>query len=203
MVWRLSHITRSPRPFVRIDELALRRVLDQVAQEGARLGDRPADDRAGMRSEVERFAAGHRVGAHQHLAHRLEALALLVGDLEKADLLARIDLAVLADEALALRLDLSVERVPGGAHVGELGVAALRRHLARVQQRVLGRDRLERAVGMPEAVAEGKQPAAVVARHRLWCWSRFETSAKVVRQTVFVWRAARFERSARSRRGCG
>src|SRR3954454_4730719 len=36
-------------PFVRIHKARLCRVLGQVAQEGARLGHRPADDRPGMR----------------------------------------------------------------------------------------------------------------------------------------------------------
>src|ERR1700704_238107 len=51
-------------PDMRIDEFALRRVLGQVAQEYARLGDRPALDGAGMRRQKQRFAAGYRVSPH-------------------------------------------------------------------------------------------------------------------------------------------
>src|SRR5215813_2076007 len=44
-------------PLVRIDELALGGVLGQVAQEQPRLRQRPAQDRARVRGQVERFAA--------------------------------------------------------------------------------------------------------------------------------------------------
>ena len=40
-------------PCVRIDERARRRMLGQVAQEHAPFGDRPADDRAGVRGEEQ------------------------------------------------------------------------------------------------------------------------------------------------------
>ena len=44
-------------PLVRIHELSLRRVLDQIAQEGARLRNRPSDDRSGMRGEITTISA--------------------------------------------------------------------------------------------------------------------------------------------------
>jgi hypothetical protein len=47
----VPHHQIADRPFMRVDELALGGVLDQVAQEGARLGDPPADDGPGMRSQ--------------------------------------------------------------------------------------------------------------------------------------------------------
>ena len=70
---------------------------------------------------------------------------------------------MLADEILDQRFRLGVERVIGGPHVGELGVAALGRDHMRAQQRIPGRDRLVAAVAVPELVAEPEQALAVVA----------------------------------------
>ena len=67
------------------DELALCRVLGQVAQEGARLRNRPADDRAGMGRQVQRLPSGRRMQAHQAMAHRFEARDLLGGEIGEAD----------------------------------------------------------------------------------------------------------------------
>src|SRR6266849_10404997 len=78
-------------PLVGIDELALGGVLDQVAQEKARLRHRPADDTPRVRGQVERLAPRPGVNAHEALAHRLEARALLVGEVGKAELLPRED----------------------------------------------------------------------------------------------------------------
>ena len=150
-----------------VDELALRGVLGQVAQEGARFGHRPAFDAAGVAGEIERQPAGRGMAAHQALAHRRPFLALGVGEIGEAQDAARKDLAVQADEVVHLALGLLVERIVGRAHVGEFGVAAGRRDVARRQQRILGRHRLERAVGMPELVAQPEQAAAVVARQHL------------------------------------
>jgi hypothetical protein len=72
-----------------------------------------------------------------------------------------------ADHVLDLGLGLVVERVIGGAHVGEFGVAALGVHHARRQQRKFRRNRAERTVGVPQAVAEIEQMGAVIARQRL------------------------------------
>src|SRR2546427_90749 len=85
-------------PRVGVHELALRGVLREITQEGARLRHRPADDAARVRREIERLPSGRRMGAHQALAHRLEARTLLLGEVEEAELLAREDLRVLADQ---------------------------------------------------------------------------------------------------------
>src|SRR5450432_1403411 len=74
---------------------------------------------------------------------------------------------MLADHVLDLGPGLVVERVIGGAHVGEFGVAALGIDHARRQQRKLRRNRAERTVGMPQAVAEIEQMGAMIARQRL------------------------------------
>ena len=61
----------------------------------------------------------------------------------------------------------SLQRVVGGAHVGELGLAvaarARPRHAMRVEHRQRRRDAAERAVGMPQPVAELVEAARVVA----------------------------------------
>src|SRR6516162_8671511 len=97
------------------------------------------------------------MGAHQPLAYGLEALLFLLGEVEEAELLAREDLRVFADQVLDLDLRLGVERVVGRAHIREFRVAAARRNGPCVEQRVFRRDDLERAVRMPEAVADGKE----------------------------------------------
>ena len=105
--------------------------------------------------------------AHQPLQHRLEHLLLFIGVVEEAERSARIHQRMLADHVLDLGLGLVVERVIGRAHVGEFGVAALRVHHPRRQQREFCRDRAERAVGMPQPIAEVEQSGAAVARQRL------------------------------------
>ena len=107
------------------------------------------------------------MNAHETLEHRLEARALLVGEVGEPQLLAGEDLRVLADQILDLGLGLGLEGVVGRGHVRELGVAAFGRNRAGVQQRVLRRDHLERAVGVPESIAEGEQPAAIVTGEHL------------------------------------
>ena len=150
-----------------VDEFALRGVLVEVAQQQPSLRHAHALDGAGMRGQVQRLAAVHRVRAHQALQHRLEHLLFLVGVVEEAERAARIHQRVLADHVLDLGLGLLVECVVGRAHVGEFGVAAVRVHHPRRQQRELCRDRAERAVGMPEAVAEIEQVGPAVAGQRL------------------------------------
>jgi hypothetical protein len=72
-----------------------------------------------------------------------------------------------ADHVLDLGLGLVIERIIGRTHVGKFGVAALGVHHPRRQQREFCRDRPERTVGMPQAVAEIEQMGAVFARQRL------------------------------------
>jgi hypothetical protein len=74
---------------------------------------------------------------------------------------------MLADHVFDLGLGVVVERVIGRAHVGEFGIAALGVHHPRRQKRKFCRDRAERAVGMPETIAEIEQMGAAVARQRL------------------------------------
>jgi len=154
-------------PFVDVDELRLRRMLGEIAQQQSSLRHAPAADDAGVRGEIERLAAMHRMGPHQALQHRLEELLFLVGVIEEPERAARIHQRVLADQVVDLSLGLVVERIIGRAHVGELRVAALRVHHAGRQQRKFRGDRAERTVGMPEAVAEIEQMLAMILRQRL------------------------------------
>ena len=64
-------------PGMGISESRLRRVFGQVADEGARLRHRPADDAADMRRQIQRLSPGDRMGAHQAVAHRAQ-LVLVV-----------------------------------------------------------------------------------------------------------------------------
>jgi hypothetical protein len=155
------------RPFVDVDEFALRGVLVEIAQQQPRFGHRHAFDGAGMRRQIKRFAAVRGMRAHQPLQHRLEQRLLLLGVVEETERPPRIHQRMLADHVLDLGLGLLVERVIGRAHVGEFGVATLRVDDARGQQRKFRRDRAERGVGMPQAIAEVEQMDAAVRRQRL------------------------------------
>jgi hypothetical protein len=128
----------------------------------------------------------HRMRPHQPLQHRLEHLLLLVGVFGEAERSARVHQRVLADEVFDLRLGLVVERVIGGAHVGELGVAALRVHHPRRQQRELCRDRAERAVGVPQAIAEIEQIGAAVLRQRLAVLAEVGDVVEARGEAVFI-----------------
>src|SRR5690242_18899984 len=104
------------------------------------------------------------MSADQLLAHGLEACALFIGELEEADLLARVDLRMLADQVIGLGFGLGRKGVVGGPHIGKLGVAAGGGNAARAQQRVLRRNNFERGVRMPESVPESEQPESIVPR---------------------------------------
>ena len=155
------------RPFVDVDEFGLRGVLVEVAQQQPRLRHAHALDGAGMRRQIQRLAAMHRMGAHQPLQHRLEHFLFFVGVIEEAERSARIHQRMLADHVLDLGLGLVVERVIGRAHVGEFGVAALRVHHPRRQQREFRRDRPERLSECHRQLPRLNRCGAAVARQRL------------------------------------
>ncbi len=73
-------------PFMRVDKLPLRRMFDQVAQECAGFGNRPTDDRPGMRCQVKRFATGRWVPPDQALPYRRELASLVIGEIGETDL---------------------------------------------------------------------------------------------------------------------
>src|SRR5215472_13668179 len=76
-----------------------------------------------------------------------------------------MDQRMLADEILDFGLGASVERVVGGTHVGEFGVRTPRGKNPAREQRVLRRNWAERAVGVPQPVAELEEPHPVAVRH--------------------------------------
>ena len=90
-------------------------------------------------------------------------MAFVVGEVGEAQLAARVDQRVFADQVLNFGLGGLVERVVGGAHVGELGVAAVASHDAPAQQRVARRHDAEGGIGVPQPVAQRGHAAAVVA----------------------------------------
>src|SRR5262245_31303927 len=176
----VPHHEVADAPRVRIHELPLGRVLDQIAQERARLGHRPSHDAAGVRRQIQRPSPRHRVRAQQALAHRLEAFALLVREVGESELLAREDLRVLADQLADPVLGLPVEGVVGRAQVADLGVAPLEGTLRAWSSEYFAGVTLnelsecQRRLPIPNSRRRS-------SRANTWlCWSRFDTSANVV-----------------------
>ena len=79
-------------PAVRMDEFALRRVLDQIADEGHGLRCLPADDGADVRRQIKRPATGRGMLADQALQDRRHGLALMRKVVGEAELGARVNL---------------------------------------------------------------------------------------------------------------
>ena len=105
--------------------------------------------------------------AHQRMAHRRQGGALGVGVFGVSELTARMEDRVFAHEAFDLRFHVGRKRVIGGAQVGELGLAADRRHDVREQHRQRARHLAERGVRMPEPVAERVEAPVIVGRAQL------------------------------------
>src|SRR5579863_995848 len=152
-------------PAMAVDESRLRRMLGEVAQQHARFRQRPSHDRASMRGQKQGFAARLRIGSHEAVTDGAEMLALFGREFGEADRLSRIDQRVLAHEILDLRLRLIVERIVGGAHVGELRLAAAGGNRPPREQGIFRRDRPVGAVGVPQAIGELEQPDPVLGRH--------------------------------------
>ncbi len=72
---------------------------------------------------------------------------------------------VLDGEILDQRFELVGQRVIGGAHVGELGVAAFRWDFMAQQQRISRAVGMKRHIRVPEPVALAEQHAAIVRLH--------------------------------------
>src|SRR5712691_11690917 len=123
-------------------------VLVEVAQDAVALVARDAVDVAGEALvDVERFLAGHRVGAHDRVVGI--GVALLVFDPE-IGVLAAIMLAVVPrGQPVEIELHAVRQRVIGGVHAGEEGVAALGRALADVEDAAHRRLGVARDIGVP------------------------------------------------------
>jgi len=147
---------------VAIDELRLGGEFQELPEERASLLDWTSDDVRGVRAEVQRFPARRSMRTHQRLLDRRHGGPLGVGELVVADEPSRVDEAVLGDERLEPALAIRGQRIPCAAQIGVLGLAALGRDLAAGQERGHGRDPLEGAVAVPEAVAGIVDGALVV-----------------------------------------
>ena len=77
-------------PGVAVDELALGRVLHQVAQQQPPVRHRPADDVRGMRAHVERLAPRTRMHAHQRMGNRRQCRTLGLRVVDMPELTARM-----------------------------------------------------------------------------------------------------------------
>jgi hypothetical protein len=108
---------------MRVDEVLLRGVLCEVAEEGARFRHRPAGDAANVRGQVQQLAAGHGVRADQAMAHRRDFDAMCLGEVGETEFGVGEGDRMFADQAVDFTLRCGVQCVVGGAHVGELGVA--------------------------------------------------------------------------------
>src|SRR4051794_16522568 len=73
-------------PVVAIDELAPRRVLDQLAQQQPSIRQGPANDLRGVRGDIERLAPGPRMRAHDPLRHRRQHVLLAEQQIDEAEL---------------------------------------------------------------------------------------------------------------------
>ena len=128
-------------------------MLAQIVQQEAAIGDRPAGDVRGMRRQVQAFAARTGVPPHEALARGRVFLALAGREFGEADLGARPENIVLGDQRIDDGLLFVVQRVIGGAHIGEFGLAAAkrrsRRHRDREQHAQHDRHRHVGGVGVP------------------------------------------------------
>jgi hypothetical protein len=100
---------------VAVDKAWLRRMLGEVVQQEAAVGDRPAGDVGGMRRQIEAFATGAGVPAHEALARGREFLAFAGREFGKANLRARPEDVVLGNQRIDNGLLLLAQRVIGGA----------------------------------------------------------------------------------------
>ena len=113
-----------------INEMRLRRVLGQVADEGACFGDWPADDGANVRRQIDRLPATDGMCPRQHLAHRSHRGAFGVGQIVETQQLARIDQRVFADQIANFGFCRIIQSVVRCTHVGEFGRTAVFNHNA-------------------------------------------------------------------------
>ena len=72
-------------PPMGVDELPLGGMGDELVDQRAAVRLRRAEDAAGMRGKVKRFAASLRDGSHECLRHRWHILAFLVAELREAE----------------------------------------------------------------------------------------------------------------------
>ena len=137
-------------------------MYDQPVEQCAAFFRRHSDDFPGVRGQVQRLAGVLRNRAHEHLRHRRQRVALLLREVGEPQPGTRSEDGMDGHQAVEARLRFGIERVVRRAQVGELGVAADRCDRTRIEQRRARRQVLERAVGMPQPVAQLEHAQAAV-----------------------------------------
>ena len=139
------------------------RLLAQRLEQLAAGRDVLPDDVARVAADVEALPPRLRMGADHRVLDRREVVEIgLAQHVEPAHLPLAVTVAVQRRLSLQASLHPRVEPLPGGPHVRELGLPALGRNLPGREEGGLGRNPLERAVGVPVRIAlEEERPAAV------------------------------------------
>ena len=131
-----------------VSELFLSRVFFQLFDPSASLGEGAAVDVGAMLAHEQRLAAGVGVDTHQRMGMRRCLGDFLGGWLDPFVLAGK--LPGMDDPDTVERALFSVgQGVVGGGHIGEAGVAAIRRHRHRMQDRCERRLGTERFIGVP------------------------------------------------------
>jgi len=111
-------------------------MLDQLAKQKPAVRQVPAEDLGGMRCQIERLAAGARMGAHEPLRHRRQHILFAEQQLGETELGPRPCDVMQGDEVLDLGCCRGGQRVVGGAQIGEFGLALAERPRTRHPMRV-------------------------------------------------------------------
>ena len=159
----VPHDVVAGAPRMRIDERRLGGMLEQLRDQQASLRDAQIADAVDVHARVEHLAPRARMHMDERALHRREALELLLGVAIVAERNAGMESRVAAGPAFDVALGFLGQRVPGCAQVGPLGLAALLGDDHRREHRILDRDILEGAVGVPELVGEHADEFGVFA----------------------------------------
>ncbi len=162
---------------MRMDELRLRRMFGQVADEGARLRHRPADDAADMGRQIQRLPPGHRMRAHQPVPHRAHLVGIARAVVVEAEFAAGEGDRVFGDQVL--------DSAPSSRHPAHRRPRACRRTrycrrgparpaptAANSPRRSRGTTRRSATAGCPARTSAGCRRARAACRRR----SRLEMS---------------------------
>ena len=118
-----------------------------------------------MRGQEQRPPPGHRMRAHEPLAHRLEGGNFLRRQIGEADRVTRINQRMLANQGLDLGLAAIVQCVVGGTHICEFRIRTPGGKHPPGEQGIFCGYRAEGAVGVPQPVTELKEPHSILVRH--------------------------------------
>src|SRR5882672_3711621 len=109
-------------PGMALDELALRRMLEQLGQQDAPFAQGATDDVRRLGADPEHFGRRSRMRAHQRPLDRRQGLELRLG-IRMAEPLARLEGVVLGAQIGDLLFHLVGKRVVRGTQVAELRLA--------------------------------------------------------------------------------